>query len=72
MRKEYDFTKSKRNPYERRLKQQITIRLDSRTIDYFKKLSNETGIAYQVIIDLFLKDCVRSMKRPVVRWKRAA
>ena len=36
MRKEYDFSKAKRNPYAKRLKKQITIRLDGPTIDYFK------------------------------------
>lgn len=73
MRKEYDFSKSKKNPYAKRFKRQITIRLDSNTIDYFKGLSNDMGIAYQVLIDLFLRECARSMKRPVLHWnKRAA
>ena len=55
MRKHYDFSKAKRNPYARRLKQQVTIRLDQDTIGYFKNLSEETGIAYQTLINLYLR-----------------
>jgi hypothetical protein len=43
-----------------RLEQQITIRLDRDTVTYFKKLASETGIAYQILINLFLKDCAIS------------
>ena len=72
MRKEYDFSKSKKNPYAKHLKQQITIRLDKHTIEYFKQLSQESGIAYQVLIDLFLKDCAKSKKKPKINWEDAA
>jgi uncharacterized protein (DUF4415 family) len=72
MRKEYDFSKSKKNPYAKKLKQQITIRLDQDTVEYFKRLSTETGIAYQVLINLFLKDCAQSKKKPALNWKTAA
>ena len=50
MRREYDFSKAKRNPYARRLKQQVTIRLEHDTIAYFKSLSEEMGIPYQTLI----------------------
>ncbi len=63
MRKEYDFSKSKRNPYAKQLKQQITILLDKEAVAYFKKLAGETGVAYQVLINLYLKDCARMKKR---------
>ncbi len=72
MRKEYDFSKSVRNPYAKHLKQQVTIRLDKDTVVYFKKLAEETGIAYQVLINLFLKDCAASKKKPEFKWKDAA
>jgi uncharacterized protein (DUF4415 family) len=72
MRKEYDFSKSKKNPYAKHLKQQVTIRLDKETIDYFKTLADESGIAYQVLINLFLRDCATTQKKPVLRWKDAA
>jgi predicted DNA binding CopG/RHH family protein len=47
MRKEYDFSKSAPNPYVKRLKQQITIRLEKETIEYFKQLAEEIDIPYQ-------------------------
>ena len=72
MRKEYDFSKSVRNPYAKHLKQQITIRLDKDTVAYFKKLAGETGIAYQILINLFLKDCAVSKKKPVFKWQDVA
>lgn len=72
MRKSYDFSKSKKNPYPKQLKQQVTIRLDKNVIDYFKKLADETGIAYQLLINLYLKDCVVSEKKPSFHWKHVA
>jgi predicted DNA binding CopG/RHH family protein len=47
MRREYDFSKARRNPYASRLKQSVTIRLDAVAVAYFKELAAETGIAYQ-------------------------
>jgi len=72
MRKEYDFSKGKRNPYARRLKKQITIRLENETIDYFKALAEETGIPYQTLINLYLRDCATSRRKLSMRWKPAA
>ena len=63
MRKEYDFSKSKKNPYAKQLKQQITILLDKESVAYFKKLAAETGVAYQVLINLYLKECATQKKR---------
>ncbi len=63
MRDEYDFSKSIKNPYLTKLKQQITIRLDTDTILYFKSLSEETGIAYQNLINLYLSDCAKNHKK---------
>jgi predicted DNA binding CopG/RHH family protein len=71
MRKNYDFSKAKRNPYARRLKKQITIRLDEQTLRYFKDLSAETEIPYQTLINLYLGECARAKKRPSMRWKAA-
>jgi uncharacterized protein (DUF4415 family) len=68
MRKHYDFSKAKRNPYARRLKQQVTIRLDHDTVTYFKGLAEETGIAYQTLINLYLRECVASGKKLSNRW----
>ena len=71
MRKSYDFSKGKRNPYARRLKRQITIRLDEDTLAYFKGLAEDTEIPYQTLINLYLGECARSKKRPSMRWKAA-
>ena len=71
MRKKYDFSRGKRNPYAKRLKKQITIRLDEQTLDYFKELSEETEIPYQTLINLYLGECARSKKKPSMRWKAA-
>ena len=70
MNKEYDLEKmkSRKNPYANRLKKQITIRLDSRTIDYFKELSRETGFSYQALINLYLRDCAENHKKLKVEW----
>ena len=70
MRKEYDLTKlkSRRNPYAKHLKQQVTIRLGVDVIDYFKELAEETGIPYQNLINLYLRDCVASGRRPSLEW----
>ncbi len=70
MRKEYDLSKLKgrRNPYAKRLKKQITIRMGVDIIDYFKQLAKETGIPYQNLINQYLRQCVVSNKRPVLDW----
>lgn len=72
MRKSYDFSKSKKNPYVKQLKQQVTIRLEKNVINYFKELAKETGIAYQLLINLYLKECVNSGKKPSFNWKDVA
>jgi uncharacterized protein (DUF4415 family) len=70
MRKEYDFSKMKgrKNPYAKKLKRQITIRLGVDVLEYFRDLAKETGIPYQNLINLYLRDCVVSEKRPVLKW----
>ncbi len=70
MRKEYDFEKMKgrKNPYAKRLKKQVTIRMGVDIIEYFKKLAQETGIPYQNLINLYLRDCVQSHRKPSIRW----
>ena len=72
MRKHYDFSKAKRNPYARRLKKQVTIRLDQETIQYFKDLSDELGIPYQTLINLYLSDCAAKSRKLSMDWKPAA
>jgi len=69
MRKEYDFSKSRKNPYASQLKKQITIRLDEDSITYFKAVSEEVGIPYQSLINLYLRDCAASHRRLILNWK---
>ena len=68
MRAEYDFTKLKgrRNPYAKALKKQVTIRLATDVIEYFKALADKIGVPYQSLINLYLRDCVEQHRR--LRW----
>jgi len=68
MKKQYDFSKSVRNPYARKLKRQVTIRLDSDTIEYFKGLSVSAGIPYQNLIQPLFAECAAEKKRLKVDW----
>jgi len=69
MRKHYDFSRSQKNPYARRLKKQVTIRLDSETLAYFKKLADEAKIPYQTLINMYLRDCAAQRKELRLEWR---
>ena len=69
MRKEYDFTNAKPNPYIKKLRKQISIRIDIDTIEYFKRKAEETGITYQNLINLYLTDCAIHSKNIKIVWK---
>ena len=69
MRAEYDFSKSVKNPYAAQLKKQITIRLDQDSISYFKSISENVGIPYQSLINLYLRDCAASNRKLNLKWK---
>lgn len=69
MRKEYDFSNSKKNSYTKKLKKQVTIRLDEETIDYFKDLAEKKDIPYQSLINLYLRDCALKHKSLQISWK---
>ncbi|WBA81529.1 BrnA antitoxin family protein [Endozoicomonas sp. GU-1] len=69
MRDEYDFSKGVKNPYAKKLKKQITIRVDEDAIDYFKTLSEELGMPYQSLINLYLKDCADKQRKLNLSWK---
>mgnify|MGYP001816891651 FL=1 len=68
MRDNYDFSTSRRNPYARRLKKQITIRIDEDTIDYFKGMAEEKGIPYLSLINLYLRDCAEVHRTLKIKW----
>jgi len=69
MRKEYDFSKATLNPYIKKLRKQISIRIDLDTINFFKKQAEKTGIAYQNLINLYLSDCAQQSKQINIMWK---
>ncbi|MBX2837779.1 MAG: BrnA antitoxin family protein [Gammaproteobacteria bacterium] len=71
MKKEYEFSKmkSRKNPYISKLKRQVTIRMSDDVITYFKDMSEDTGIAYQSLINLYLKDCVANGRKPDLSWR---
>ena len=69
MRKTYDFSIAKKNPYASQLKKQITIRLDEESITYFKDVSERVGIPYQSLINLYLRDCAASHRKLSLNWK---
>ena len=68
--KEYDFSKAKKNPYAKMLKQQITMNVSSMAIDYFKKEAERTGIPYQTLINLYLTDCAVSKRKLQMTWEQ--
>jgi len=72
MKKEYVFSKAKKNPYASLLKKQVTIRLDEGTVKYFKELAAAAGIPYQTLINLYLRDCAASRRKLSMEWKKAS
>jgi predicted DNA binding CopG/RHH family protein len=71
MRKHYDFSTARPNPYAKRLKKPVTIRLDEATIVYFKRLAEETELPYQNLINLYLRDCAAHGRRLAMSWRRS-
>ena len=69
MRKHYDFTMARKNPYAAQLKKQITIRLDEDSIGYFKSISEQVGIPYLSLINLYLRDCAAHQRKLDLSWK---
>lgn len=72
MRKEYDFSTARRNPYARLLKRQVTIRLEEATLVYFKQLAADSGVPYQTLINLYLRDCAASKRKLNLKWVAGA
>ena len=68
MRSHYDFSKSKPNPYAKQLKKSVTIRLGVDVIEYFKAMAEETGVPYQSLINLYLRDCAQQRRRLRTQW----
>lgn len=68
MKDSYDFSRSVKNPYLRKPKWQVTIRLDEGTIDYFRSLAEQSGIPYQSLTNLYLRDCVAEKRTLHPEW----
>ena len=71
MKKEYDFSKmkSRKNPYASKLKKPVTIRLSEDVIEYFKGMSEESGVPYQSLINLYLRDCANHQRKVDIQWQ---
>jgi len=71
MRKEYDLSKMKKrkNPFAQQLKTQVTMHIGVDIIEYFTNMADETGIPYQNLINLYLRDCVASQKKLSLQWE---
>ena len=71
MKDEYDFSKMKmrKNPYAGKLKKSVTIRLSEDVIDYFKEMADESGVPYQSLINLYLRDCANNDRKLDIQWK---
>ena len=70
MRDEYDIQAlhPRKNPYAKKLKQQVTINLNSDTVAYFKALAEQSGIPYQTLINLYLTDCAENKRQLSISW----
>ncbi len=72
MKDHYDFSDARRNPYAAKLKQPVSIRLDTDVIAYFKNLAEDTGIPYQTLMNLYLRECAQTGKQPSFKWRKPA
>ena len=65
MREEYNVKdlNPRKNPYVKTLKQQVTMNINTSTIQYFKEMSSESGVPYQTLINLYLDECVKEKKK---------
>jgi predicted DNA binding CopG/RHH family protein len=72
MKTNYDFSKAVKNPYAKRLKKQVTIRLNAQAIRYFQDMAEEMGMPYQSLIDLYLRDCAEKRRRLTLKWRESA
>ena len=69
MKEEYDFSDAIKNPYTKRLRQQITININNEAVAYFKAQSAEAGIPYQTLINLYLSDCAAQGRKLHMSWQ---
>lgn len=68
MRKEYDLSNSIKNSYAKKVKKQISIKIEEDTIEYFKELAIKVGIPYQNLINSYLTECALKQNEPKLKW----
>jgi uncharacterized protein (DUF4415 family) len=70
MKAEYDLSKlkSRKNPYASKLKKPVTMRLSEDVVDYFKGMAEESGVPYQSLINLYLRDCLVNSRKVQINW----
>lgn len=70
MKAEYDLAKmkSRRNPYASKLKKPVTMRLSEDVVAYFKGMAEASGVPYQSLINLYLRDCVTQHRKVEIVW----
>ena len=70
MKEEYNIEElnPRKNPYTNRLKKQITININEDTIEYFKAMSEKSGIPYQTLINMYLTDCMETKRELKTIW----
>ena len=73
MEKEYDLSKmkSRKNPYASKLKKPVTMRLGEDVINYFKHMADESGVPYQSLINLYLRDCISQHRKVDISWNQS-
>ena len=70
MKDEYDFSNAEKNPYVKKLKERISIRLEKEVKDYFQKIALKNNLPYQTLINLYLRDCMENEVEPKIEWKK--
>ena len=72
MKKEYDLTKmkSRKNPYASKLKKPVTMRLGEDVISYFKRMAEDSGVPYQSLINLYLRNCISQNRKVDISWNQ--
>ena len=70
MKKEYDLSKmkSRKNPYAQTLKKPVTMRLSEDVVNYFKNMAEDSGVPYQSLINLYLRDCISHQRKVDISW----
>ncbi len=71
MREEYDIENlnPRKNPYSNSVKKPITININEKKIKYFKNKSEQSGIPYQTLINLYLTDCAENNRELKIAWQ---